>query len=85
LVRALVNEHRQSLGPIVIPEIGGQRGNPVLFDRSTFPDLKTLSGDSGGRALFAHYPTRCILWLDDQVNLDIDTPEDYSRLLEEDV
>ena len=56
--------------------------DPVLMDRVTFSDLFTLSGDQGGRALFARYPVQWVPWHDSAILQDIDTPEDYQRLLE---
>ncbi len=50
LIRALVETHASHLEPITAPLVDGQRGNPVLFDASTFPDLMALRGDVGGRA-----------------------------------
>jgi molybdenum cofactor cytidylyltransferase len=80
LVRALVERHAQTLTPIVAPLVDGQRGNPVLFDRGVFPDLLALTGDVGGRALFARYPVEWLPWHDARLLLDVDTPEDYDRL-----
>ena len=82
LVRLLLEQHAGSLAPIVAPLVGGRRANPVLFDRSTFPDLLSLTGDSGGRILFQRYPVSWAPWLDESVLLDVDTPEDYERLLQ---
>jgi molybdenum cofactor cytidylyltransferase len=36
---------------IVVPVHGGQRGNPVLWDRRFFAAMAALTGDSGARAL----------------------------------
>jgi molybdenum cofactor cytidylyltransferase len=80
LVRGLVELHAQSLPPIVAPLIEDRRGNPVLFDRTTFNDLTALSGDVGGRAVFARYPVTYLPWHDASLLLDVDTPEDYGRL-----
>jgi len=61
--------------------VDSQRGNPVLFDRKTFTDLKTIRGDTGGRTLFSRYTVDWIDWHDETILLDIDTDEDYQRLL----
>ena len=53
LVDALLAEHARTLSPIVAPLVDGRRGNPVCFDRVTFPELLALTGDTGGRALFS--------------------------------
>ena len=80
LVAGLIEVHASSQSPLVAPLVDGQRGNPVLFDRETFPDLMEISGDMGGRALFSKYPVRWLHWHDADVLLDIDTPQDYQRL-----
>jgi molybdenum cofactor cytidylyltransferase len=81
LVRALVERYSLTRHPIVAPLIDGQRGNPVLFGRRTFPHFANLSGDQGGRALFRHFDPDYVPWLDPAASLDVDTPEDYARLL----
>jgi len=82
LLQALVENHAASLAPIVAPLVDGQRANPVLFDCQTFPELMKISGDTGGRELFSRYSIRWVVWHDRAILLDIDTPEDYQRLLE---
>ena len=80
LVKALQDQHAQSLSPIVAPLIDERRGNPVLFDRVTFADLQSITGDVGGRAVFAKHPITYVPWHDANLLLDVDTPEDYQRL-----
>lgn len=80
LVQALKDQHAQALSPIVAPLIGERRGNPVLFDRVTFANLQSLTGDVGGRAVFAKYPLAYVPWPDAHLLLDVDTPADYQRL-----
>ena len=82
LIRRLVDLHQSGLDAIIAPMVDGQRTSPVLFDRRTFPDLLKLEGDTGGRALFSRYPVKWMEWLDRSILFDIDTPEDYQRLLE---
>ncbi|MCS6907517.1 MAG: selenium cofactor biosynthesis protein YqeC [Anaerolineales bacterium] len=84
LLQSLVETHAQTLAPVIAPQVGGQRGNPVLFDRSTFPDLLRLEGDVGGRGIFARYPLQWLPWQDERLLFDLDTPEDYQRLLQMD-
>lgn len=40
---------------IIVASHGGRRGNPVLWARRFFPEMRELSGDAGARALFAPY------------------------------
>jgi molybdenum cofactor cytidylyltransferase len=82
LLRRLKGEHATSLSPIVVPECNGRRANPVLFDRRTFHSLSTIQGDFGGRMIFSQFPIKTIRWFDESILLDVDTPEDYTRLLE---
>ncbi len=34
----------------------GRRGNPVLWDKCYFPELLSLTGDTGGRQMIKRYP-----------------------------
>ena len=80
ILRALVEKHAEGLYSVVAPMVMDQRANPVLFDRTTFPDLVTLEGDVGGRAIFHKHRVEYLPWHDDRLLLDVDTPEMYRRL-----
>lgn len=82
LLIKLIETHAGSLSPIISPQIDGQSGNPVLFDRVTFPDLRGLKGDMGGRQLFSKYPITWVPWHDSSALLDVDTPDDYRKMVE---
>ncbi len=81
VLRALTEEHARTLAPIVAPLVDGQRANPVLFDRVTFPDLVALRGDVGGRAIFSKVPVNYLTWHDESLLSDVDTPEEYRKLV----
>jgi molybdenum cofactor cytidylyltransferase len=84
LLRSLVETHARTLSPLVAPRAGGRRANPVLFDAVTFPDLLALSGDTGGRLLFSkpyHYPAAWVEWEDERILMDVDTLEDFERMV----
>jgi molybdenum cofactor cytidylyltransferase len=81
VLQALRKRHRLDLSPVIAPCIRGRRANPVLFDRSTFPDLMKLKGDIGGRAIFETYPPVCLPWQDETLLMDVDTPQDYQELV----
>ena len=76
----MTEKHAQTLASILAPLVAGQRANPVLFDRVTFPDLMSLTGDVGGRAIFSKYPLVYLPWHDESLLLDVDTPEDLEKL-----
>jgi molybdenum cofactor cytidylyltransferase len=84
VIRALVEKHAEGLYPIVAPMVLDRRANPVLFDRATFSDLTTLEGDVGGRAIFHKHRVEYLPWHDDNLLLDVDTPEHYQRLMSSD-
>lgn len=84
IIRALTERHAQGLFPILAPMVIDQRANPVLFDRVTFQDLMSLEGDVGGRAIFHKHRVEYLPWHDDRLLLDVDTPEQYQRLIEDD-
>jgi molybdenum cofactor cytidylyltransferase len=60
----------------------GQRGNPVLLDRSVFAEVLALQGDVGSRAIFAKHLDRIanVEVEDKAILLDLDDPADYERL-----
>jgi molybdenum cofactor cytidylyltransferase len=67
---------------IYIPMFGRKRGNPVLWGSRHFPELRQLSGDVGGKALF-HSHAAAICYVDVEsaaVNIDVDTPEALHEL-----
>lgn len=67
---------------IYIPMFGRKRGNPVLWSSRHFPELRQLSGDVGGKALF-HRHAAAICYVDVEsasVNIDVDTPEALHQL-----
>jgi molybdenum cofactor cytidylyltransferase len=81
ILRALIEKHAEGLHSIVAPLVLDQRANPVLFDRTTFKDLLSIEGDTGGRAIFHKHRVDYLPWHDDRLLLDVDTPEMYQRLI----
>jgi molybdenum cofactor cytidylyltransferase len=85
LLQLLVARYRATGAPIVVPFCRGQRGNPVLFDRSLFSELLAVQGDRGGRLLIVRHKEQ-VEWVkvdDSAVIMDIDSPEDYEGILGE--
>ncbi len=78
----LIEHHQTAKAQIVIPMFRGFRGNPVLLDRSIFPELQELSGDVGCRAIFgSHTENIRKLDVDDAgILLDIDSRDDFEKL-----
>ena len=78
----LITEHHQCKAQIVIPTYRGFRGNPVLLDRSVFPEIMTLNGDMGCRAIFGNHLEGIVKVPVDDVGilLDIDRQSDFEAL-----
>jgi molybdenum cofactor cytidylyltransferase len=81
IVKALLEAHRRTLAPACVPVFEGQRGNPALFDKALFNELRELNGDAGGRVLLEKYRDEIVaVPASREVLLDIDTSADYERL-----
>jgi molybdenum cofactor cytidylyltransferase len=82
-IELLIAAHERGVAPVVTPTFRGRRGAPVLFDRALFGKLARLSGDEGGRQLLrGTEPAVLEVELASELPLlDVDTPEDYRRLL----
>jgi len=67
---------------IVTPIYRGIQGTPVLFAADVFPELRVLSGDTGARPVVIARPGRVRREVFDlAMPEDVDTPEDYARLV----
>ena len=66
-------------------KIANRRSHPVIFGKTFFTALRTLTGDMGGRSIFLENPDRvCLVEADDIYDdMDIDTIDDYRRFKKE--
>jgi CTP:molybdopterin cytidylyltransferase MocA len=82
-VAAIVHAWRATRAPIVRPVDGERHGHPVVFDRAVFDDLRAADPSVGAKAVFAvHASQRVDVPItDDGAFVDVDTPEDYLRVL----
>jgi molybdenum cofactor cytidylyltransferase len=82
LVRDLLSTFRRSGKPIAAPVFRGVQGTPVVFAQAVFDELRRLDGDAGARAVVRKDPSRvATLAVDADMPPDVDTPEDYARLV----
>jgi len=84
VIDRLVQRYYETAAPIVVPVYAGARGSPVLFDRVHFGALANLQGEQGGRELLSQYRDQIafVEFADARLALDLDTPEEYARLVD---
>src|SRR6266478_3438416 len=66
--------------PIVASAYAGTLGIPALFDRSCFPDLLQLKGDSGAKGIILERQHDVASFDFPPGEIDIDTAADYEKL-----
>jgi molybdenum cofactor cytidylyltransferase len=82
VVPALLHAFRGGGAAIVTPLYRGIQGTPVVFGAEVFPELRKLAGDLGARTVVRASPERVReVRFDVPMPADIDTPEDYARLM----
>jgi molybdenum cofactor cytidylyltransferase len=84
-LRVLVATYRaHPEASIVVPRFEGARGNPIVFAAAYAPEVAAGRRLVGCRKLAQQYPQET-LWFEathDRYTTDLDTPEDYRRLLQ---
>ena len=81
-IDSLISAYEKTKAPVVAPFYHGVRGNPVLFDRSLFPELVKIEGDVGAKSVVrAHGREMFRVDVQDRgVVTDVDTPNDYALI-----
>ena len=80
-LRQLIQLRLTSGKPIVASAYAATLGIPALFDRSCFPDLLQLKGDSGAKGIILSRQHEVAPFNFPAAAIDIDTPADYQRFL----
>ena len=81
VVPALIDAHRTTGKPIVVPVYRGTQGTPVFFARALFSELATLAGDAGAKPVVQRDAARVArVAFDVDMPLDVDTEEDLDRV-----
>lgn len=81
-IRGVIDWHWVHGSPVVRASYRGRPSHPVLLARSAWAGLEALRGDVGARALVAtHLGTVDLAEVGGDPPEDVDTPEDYERLL----
>ncbi len=83
----LLETHRRTGAPAVVPSFAERRGQPVIWDEALFPELATSEAATrhgAGAVLAAHEQDVVTVTVDDPAVIeDLNTPEDYERLVRE--
>ena len=86
-VERMIETWRREQPAAVVPAFGERRGHPVIWDGALFDELEasTAAADEGARAvLHAHATQVATVAVDDPAVIeDLNTPEDYERLVRE--
>jgi molybdenum cofactor cytidylyltransferase len=77
----LIQEAETSGKGIVASSYGGTLGTPVWFDQLYFNELFLLKGTEGAKKVVKKFAAQVASVTFEKGEIDIDTPEDYNRLL----
>ena len=83
VIDLLISSFLKNRTGIAVLSHQGKRGHPVIFGSAFRDALCSLNGDLGGRAIIEKHPSevRYVEAGGKAVLVDIDTPEDYDKLL----
>ena len=80
VVSGLVAAHSATGRPLVASAYGGGFGVPALFGRALFAELARLEGVEGAKQVIKRHTSEAHFLPLTGGEVDVDTPEDYSRL-----
>lgn len=82
-VREVIERHRSAAPPVVRPVNGDRHGHPILIDRTLFPLLRSADPAQGIKPIVRAHVSAAgeVAVSDDGAFLDIDTPDEYARVM----
>jgi molybdenum cofactor cytidylyltransferase len=80
-IARLIDEYCALKPVAVVPMYDGVRGNPILLDRSLFPEIMELIGDAGCRSILSKHSENILKIPVEDIGilLDVDTQADLER------
>lgn len=82
VIKRLIKFYNRNNVSIAQVTYQGQPAHPVLFDKVWFSKLKKLKGDQGGKTIIEkHIDKRRLLHMSQPPPEDIDTLEDYQKII----
>ena len=82
LLQKILDTQQQSNLPIVASSYGDVVGTPALFHQTVFKELLQLAEDKGARQIINKHKNRVAVVDFPLGSVDVDTEEDYARLLQ---
>lgn len=81
VIDGLISNYKENKGTIAVPLYKGKRGNPVLFDKKYYNEIRNLRGDEGARSIILNNikEAAIINVNNDKQNIDIDCLEDLKK------
>ncbi|KAF2327720.1 nucleotidyltransferase family protein [Flavobacterium daemonense] len=79
----LIEEHYKTGKGIVASAYSETLGTPVLFNKKYFTELLELKGQEGAKKIINRFSDDVASVLFEKGNIDIDTEEDYNKLMSE--
>lgn len=81
MIAGLIARYRSTEAPLVISDYEGVNAPPMLYDRSLFDELLTMTGEGCGRQVVKRHrhEAEVLPWPATALS-DLDVPEDYERL-----
>lgn len=81
LLEKIIAKYAETNALIVACEYENTSGVPALFAAKLFPELLALSASNGAKQLIKKYQTETVFVAFPEGAFDIDTPDDYEKLL----
>jgi molybdenum cofactor cytidylyltransferase len=82
MIAGLIARYRTSRAPLVLSDYEGVNAPPMLYDRSLFGELQTMTGGGCGRQVVKRHRQEAeVLSWPASALADLDVPEDYEKLL----
>jgi len=84
-VRTLIQHFKSTGRPVVIPQLNGMHGHPVLVGREVFDQIAALGPDQGADTVIHQYrpQTEFVEVTDPGILIDVDDPESYLKLTQQ--
>lgn len=81
LINKAIYKFKKTKPKLLYTQTPSGRGHPIIFSNTLLPELLLLAGDEVGNGLIAKYKDETVILEDSEIQVDIDTLNDYNLLL----